>query len=179
MESKVIKIEGINNRYQIKKCMKIPTEIKQRKSVQHVSSQYFQLDAQLSLLLELETNSDILCQLGAKLSSYKQQDIEKKIYNADHFVKLADVSYLLTQSQLACYYCSEQMYLLYSNVREKRQWTLDRINNDLGHNRDNVIIACLECNLKRRNINKNAFLFTKNIKITRLANESDPEPELG
>ena len=64
------------------------------------------------------------------------------------------------------------MYLLYSNVREKRQWTLDRINNDLGHNRDNVVIACLECNLKRRNTNKNAFLFTKNMKITRLVDES-------
>ena len=94
-KTKVIKIEGVNNRYQIKKCMKIPTETKQRKSVQHISSEQFQIDSQVSLLLEIETNKDILNQLGAKLSSYKQQDIEKKIYDTEQFVKLIEVFDLL------------------------------------------------------------------------------------
>ena len=59
------------------------------------------------------------------------------------------------------------MFLLYDIVREAKQWTLDRINNDIGHNIDNVLISCLECNLKRRRTNKDAFLFTKQLVIVK------------
>ena len=59
------------------------------------------------------------------------------------------------------------MYLLYEFVREMKQWSLDRINNDIGHNKNNLVIACLECNLKRRRTNKDLFMFTKNLKIIR------------
>ena len=57
------------------------------------------------------------------------------------------------------------MYILYEFVRENSQWSLDRIDNDIGHNNDNVLISCLECNLKRRKQNKDKFLYTKNLKI--------------
>ncbi len=50
---------------------------------------------------------------------------------------------------------------------KKKQWTLDRINNDIGHNNGNLVVACLECNLKRRRTNKDAFMFTKNMVIVR------------
>ena len=48
-----------------------------------------------------------------------------------------------------------------------KQWTLDRIDNDQGHTYDNVVIACLECNLQRRRTNSDKFLFTKQMKIVR------------
>ena len=57
------------------------------------------------------------------------------------------------------------IYILYEHVREMKQWSLDRINNDIGHNNGNLVIACLECNLKRRRTNKDAFMFTKNMVI--------------
>jgi hypothetical protein len=50
------------------------------------------------------------------------------------------------------------------------QWTLDRIDNKKGHNEGNVIIACLQCNLKRRCTAKDAFMFTKNMKIIKQDN---------
>ena len=28
------------------------------------------------------------------------------------------------------------------------QWTLDRIDNNIGHSKENVVICCLKCNLK-------------------------------
>ena len=31
-----------------------------------------------------------------------------------------------------------------------QMWTLDRIDNNIGHNRDNVVISCLACNLQKR-----------------------------
>ena len=54
---------------------------------------------------------------------------------------------------------------MYKNVREYRQWTLDRINNDNGHNKENVVICCLECNLKKGTINDEKFKFTKQMRI--------------
>ena len=57
------------------------------------------------------------------------------------------------------------MQILYKDVREKLQWTLDRIDNDVGHNSDNVLIACLHCNLGRRKIDADDYLFTKQLKI--------------
>jgi hypothetical protein len=46
-----------------------------------------------------------------------------------------------------------------------KQWSLDRVDNNIGHNSGNVVISCLECNLKRRRTNKDAFMFTKNMVI--------------
>ena len=60
------------------------------------------------------------------------------------------------------------MYILYEISREMKQWTLDRIDNNIGHNYDNIVISCLDCNLKRRLKNKDSFLFTKQLKLTRI-----------
>jgi len=73
----------------------------------------------------------------------------------------------LYNSELKCYYCSEKVFILYDIVRETKQWTLDRIDNDIGHIKDNVIISCLGCNLKRRRTSKDAFLFTKKLNIVK------------
>lgn len=100
-----------------------------------------------------------------KISSYKQQDILKNILNNDNFTTFNDVINLLFETQLKCIYCHCELYILYKHVREMQQWTLDRIDNNIGHNIGNLVISCLKCNLKRRRINKNAFLMTKNLII--------------
>ena len=102
-----------------------------------------------------------------KLSSYKQQDIIKDKYEKNAFITLKDLIDILDKCKLKCHYCSSNIFILYDIVRDNKQWTLDRIDNDKGHNKDNVVIACLECNLKRRNIQKDAFLFTRQLKIIR------------
>jgi 5-methylcytosine-specific restriction endonuclease McrA len=70
-------------------------------------------------------------------------------------------------SKLKCFYCKETCHLLYQNIFEKKQWTLDRINNNQGHNTDNVVIACLECNIKRGDMDSERFKRGKEIKIVR------------
>ena len=110
----------------------------------------------------------IVSHIKAKICSYKQQDILKGKLLEEEFVSFNDVIELLYSSQMKCHYCSCETYLLYEVVRENKQWSLDRINNEIGHNRNNLLIACLECNLKRRRTNKDAFFFTKNLQIVRL-----------
>jgi hypothetical protein len=114
---------------------------------------------------EPEYRSNLVKHIKHKIGSYKQQDIIKKKFNQSHFVSLTETIELLKSCKLTCCYCSEKVYLLYEHVREMKQWSLDRIDNNLGHNIGNLVIACLECNLKRRRTNKDAFMFTKNMVI--------------
>ena len=100
-----------------------------------------------------------------KLYNYKQQDVLKKKLNEENFVSFEETINLLKTCNLKCCYCSSEVYILYERVREMKQWSLDRIDNNIGHNTGNLVIACLECNLKRRRTNKDAFMFTKNMVI--------------
>ena len=113
-------------------------------------------------------NNFIINHIKTKISSYKQQDILKNIFLEEEFITFEHVIDLLNACDLKCHYCTCETYLLYEFVREMKQWSLDRIDNDIGHNKNNLVMACLECNLKRRRTNKDAFFMTKNLTITRL-----------
>ena len=104
-------------------------------------------------------------ELKKKLSSYKQQDRTKKKHDADKFITLTSLVQKLVESQLKCHYCQDMVHITGDKKREKKQWTLDRVDNNLGHLEDNVVIACLDCNLKRRCIDKDKFMFTKRLKV--------------
>ena len=64
-------------------------------------------------------------------------------------------------------YCRECCELIYKDVMAPRQWTLDRIDNDQGHNDGNVAIACLACNLQRRTMDAERFKFGKQLRIVK------------
>jgi hypothetical protein len=108
-------------------------------------------------------------EIKKKIYGYKQQDIKKKKYDPHLFIHLEDIIQKITDTQLICYYCQKEIYILYDISRECKQWTIDRINNLYGHNKDNFYLACLECNLKRRCRNDQKFLFTKQLKIVKEA----------
>ena len=97
------------------------------------------------------------------------------MYDERKLINLEQVICKLQESGLKCLYCKEEIYLLYKLVREMKQWTLDRIDNDIGHFHDNVIISCLDCNLKRRKKSSNAFLFTKQMNIVRVDHQDGEE----
>ena len=95
-------------------------------------------------------------------------NVIKKVFDKEKIIKYEEIIEKLKNCNLKCYYCDENVYLLYKLVREMKQWSLDRINNDIGHNCENVFISCLECNLKKRTKNSDSFLFTKQLKINKL-----------
>tara|TARA_Y100000992_G_scaffold296546_1_gene258938 strand:- start:148 stop:663 length:516 start_codon:yes stop_codon:yes gene_type:complete len=107
----------------------------------------------------------ILSELNRKHKGYRTQDIDKKLLDKDNFITMDQLKEKLVLSKLTCYYCKCNMLLMYDKPREETQWTLDRIDNDKGHNNDNVVIACLKCNLKRRRTDSDKFKFTKQMKI--------------
>jgi hypothetical protein len=134
-----------------------------------------QLDALISdNFIENESKDTYISKLTShiknKIYNYKQQDIIKKKLNEKEFVSFEETIDLLKKCNMKCCYCSSHVYILYERVREMKQWSLDRIDNDIGHNSGNLVIACLECNLKRRRTNKDKFMFTKNMVIIKEGN---------
>lgn len=196
-ENKKIKIEGTGNRYFMKRAMKIEKTIQIKKDTLHLftptmsdftdiknsdSLTGFCQENQLIYLDELTKNEEngkngkidssllhyIKRNIEKKINSYKQQDVQKSRFSQEQFISYNELLEKLKECQLQCHYCNETTHLYYDIVREIRQWTLDRINNDLGHNRDNVVISCLGCNLKRRKTNQSAFLFTKQLNLVKM-----------
>ena len=108
---------------------------------------------------------DVKKELKNKISSYSQQDKKRKIFNSEKIIKYDQCIEKIVLSKLICYYCRENMLLMYEDKREPLQWTLDRLNNNLGHNTNNVVICCLKCNLKKRRTNDEKFKFTKQLRV--------------
>ena len=107
-------------------------------------------------------------ELEKKISSYKAQDVKKGIFDKNLLICKDDVIEKLVSSQLKCYYCACEVKVIFITVREPKQWTLDRIDNDNCHSKDNTVIACLKCNLDRRVTNIDKFKFTKNLCIKKV-----------
>ena len=131
-------------------------------------------ESQLSLLQTLhkekneQTKEEYILakrEINKKIASYKKQDIDKRRYVETQFITFDETIDLLCESQLLCYYCCKQMSVFYDNVREKNQWTLDRVDNDVCHSKDNLVVSCLSCNLQKRRRESEAFKFMKQMKI--------------
>ena len=109
-------------------------------------------------------------QINQKISGYKGQDQHKNLYESSLFINKKQVLELLVKSENSCFYCKNKVHVLYENVREPKQWTLERLDNDFGHNNNNVVLACLNCNLRRRTMHYERYLFTKELNIIKVLN---------
>lgn len=133
---------------------------------------YLELDCETILKIIEEPENEmcvyILQQIQKKICGYKSQDMEKGLFSEEEFVKKENIIELLKNCSMLCFYCKNPVQLLYKNVREPKQWTLDRINNEYGHNVGNLEIACLSCNLRRRTMYHERYAFTKQLVITKI-----------
>ena len=118
------------------------------------------------LEVDTENKSIILREIQNKINSYKHQDIEKNILT-DKLISLEETLEKLVISKLKCFYCKKSLLLIYKYSREESQWTLDRIDNSIGHTNDNTVITCLKCNLEKRKRSHEAFRFTKQLIINK------------
>ena len=180
---KKINITGTNNKYQMKKMLNKNDIVKDNKKrivteKWSFSNDFFEYNNQFKLvndILNKQTNSEnieslnvkkiMIQEITKKISGYKQQDIIKKKLDSQNFITFESVIEKMIECELKCRYCNEYMNILYDIKREAKQWSVDRIDNDLGHNINNFHLACLDCNLKRRRRTDEKFLFTKQLNI--------------
>ena len=155
-----------------KKIITFEKEIKERKKSENYNNSIFQQNKQIEFINKLFQNIEFdekkicISEIKTKLNSYKNQDIQKK-RSIDNIINFAEIIEKLVSSQLRCFYCRENMKIVFENVREPTQWTLDRLNNYYAHNNNNVVICCLKCNLQRRRQNHKGFKFSKQLVITK------------
>lgn len=174
-EQKTINIVGTNNKYMMKKLTREKAlEPKKRQVTKSwtFSEDYFNYYEQIKIIYDISCNNlennvtkIAIQEINKKISSYKQQDINKKMLNNEQFIDFNCVISKMIDCELKCRYCKCEMSILYDITREMKQWSVDRVDNDKGHNKDNFHLACLDCNLKRRRKTDEKFLFTKQLNI--------------
>ena len=137
---------------------------------------YYNIEDQLNFLLEFEKeelvdmslNTIIGKEIRKKISSYKSQDKKNGKYDETKHITYEQLLQKLKFSELKCYYCNEHMFLLYKKRGEPMQWSLERLDNNIGHYDTNTCISCLKCNLQRRTSNYEYFKFSKNLTISKV-----------
>ena len=174
-EQKTINIVGTNNRYMMKKITReksIGPKKREASKCWTFSEDYFNYNEQIKIINDISCNNlensvtkIAVQQINKKISSYKQQDINKKMLDNEQFIDFNCVISKMIDCELKCRYCKCEMSILYDITREMKQWSVDRVDNDRGHNKDNFHLACLDCNLKRRRKTDEKFLFTKQLNI--------------
>ena len=136
----------------------------------NIDSHNRELENQYKFVEDTNIIPDIVSrELRKKISSYKSQDRRKNIYNDDEFIDFDFVINLFKETQLKCYYCDKQVFVIYDNVRESKQWTIERIDNRIGHNKNNSVMACLDCNLRRRCMYHERYIMTKKLSLVKLS----------
>jgi hypothetical protein len=115
-----------------------------------------------------DINKDIVTVLKQKFSSYKSQDKQSHKYDSEQHITYEQMIEKLYTSKLKCYYCYCDLSILYNKKRLKSQWTLERLDNNLGHYASNTCISCLDCNLRRRTDNYEYFKQSKQTKIVKI-----------
>lgn len=186
-DKKEVMIKGQHNRYEIKKITKEnrgkDTKVSSISKKWCVDNLFYTIEKQDEILNDViayvfERNKEDVTKthvlyfmqlLKSKVSSYKAQDIKKFNLVDENFVTDLIIIEKMKECKLECKFCKKKVLLLYDKVRDIYQWTLDRINNDLGHTKDNVNIVCLCCNLKRGKRSESKFFKIKYEAINKLS----------
>jgi len=79
----------------------------------------------------------------SRIKDYKTQDLNAG-RSIDNYITPNEIIKLLEHYNYRCIYC--HIGLNY------RSWTLDRINNKIAHIYSNCVIACLSCNVARKDM---------------------------
>lgn len=154
---KIISFE-VKQRENQKKTSVLENSIQKNTTTHKIETEYIN---KLYFNLDFNDNKNLKSEIKSKLNGYKSQDLKKKRYDEQIFISFDDTVEKLVISKLKCYYCKCNLTIFYNNNRQNDQWTLERINNSICHSKDNVVISCLECNLKRRCIDSDRFKYSK------------------
>jgi len=84
------------------------------------------------------------------LFNSRNKDKRTGLYDKDKFITKQYIIKLVIDSYDLCYYCNNHIQYKHKNFTLA---TLDRINDNYGHNINNVVISCLFCNLHKTRLN--------------------------
>jgi hypothetical protein len=143
---------------------------------QHLKTNLYNLNYDISCQIQYIDNiyndvsfeTNIHKELKKKYNSYKQQDKLKHRFDHELHITYKQMIDKLYFSRLKCYYCKDDLCIIYDKKKTSHQWSLERFDNNIGHYDNNTCISCLKCNLQRRTNNHEYFKFSKQFKINRI-----------
>jgi hypothetical protein len=86
------------------------------------------------------------------INDSKKEDIKRDRFNESEFV---DIDYLVKVFEIQggkCIYCDCELSLIFTLSNIKNKISLQRINNDYGHNKMNSVFCCSCCNYSRKEL---------------------------
>jgi hypothetical protein len=114
-------------------------------------------------------------EIQRKIHGYRSQDVKKNKFDPKYFISLEYVLKKILETELNCFYCQGPVKIWYEIARDPLQWTLERINNKIGHNVGNIEISRLQCNLNRRCMHHERYLKTKEMKVVLKVDKKESE----
>ena len=92
-------------------------------------------------------NKYINAKISEKLRAYKHTDT--RVRRNEGTISQEDAYALLLYTKGICEDCGRQCILHGWEFKDKKQFSFDRLDDDESHNKDNLRITCLECNVKK------------------------------
>ena len=109
-----------------------------------------------------------------KMKGYKKQDSDRRSFNQSLFIQNEEINALMVKQSCKCNYC-------WNNLTDE-DWTLDRVDNNLGHNSGNCVLACNHCNVSRKKMSIKKFYrqkalirYSENHNLIHLIDEANKE----
>ena len=90
----------------------------------------------------------VLMELRAKRRGYQEQD-KKRSWDPARVLLENEMAEMLLIQRQKCFHCEARVHVLYRDRYDPLQWSIDRLDNNKGHTRDNVVVSCMRCNLRR------------------------------
>lgn len=98
---------------------------------------------------KLENNFEFVC--SEKIRALKKVDVKRSRinYNEEDYINTEWLLNRLNELGNKCSYCDKDLKLMNYEQYDKDQFSVDRIDNNLPHIKNNCDICCLICNLKK------------------------------
>lgn len=90
----------------------------------------------------------VLMEFRSKQRGYQEQD-RKRDWNPDDVLTESEIAERMLVQKQRCWHCNTRIHVLYRDRYDPLQWSIDRLDNQKGHTRDNVVVSCMRCNLRR------------------------------
>jgi hypothetical protein len=98
--------------------------------------------------LHIKLNRMIHCSIQADSKS-------NRLYDLQDYIDEEFLNFVWNDQDKRCYHCNGEMTLDFSaTTRVPTQISIQRLNNDLPHIKTNCVLACLSCNLNRKELTK-------------------------
>jgi hypothetical protein len=100
--------------------------------------------------LQAVQESEVRVLLERKIAGHKVADRKAgRAFEDDDYVTVEQVFALAKEQRGRCFSCGEFVQVAWREAKGKKedgnQLSIDRINNDFAHTRDNLRIACMSC----------------------------------